>query len=352
MISLLLNPSFIIKQVFDGSRERTMTSRWKTFLYDEQSATHRLQVATVAMSCDRDPASNRPKIACTLETIVQVHPGIDLVVFGEMILGWYNLSGMPAYHREIAEPIPGKTTRILGDLAARHKIRLSFGLGEMHNGTLYNTQVLLNPQGEIQAVHRKCNLKPAERKAGYQPGPVPVTFTDIKGVKTGIAICSDAASPRAMWELARGRLDLIVHSLADDRDDGWFVAHFNARMYDAWVVTANRYGNETGCFWNGHADPRSKNRADPDRVPHRGRDGHRPDAHSGRNRSARETPLGIDPVSIGHRDARLHRDRESRILCATGQVDLGSDLWRFDSACDCQCSFVGGSKVGPSRRPT
>ena len=229
-----------------------MTSRWKTFLYDEQSAAHRLQVATVAMSCDRDPDSNRLKIARTLETIVQAHPSVDLVVFGEMILGWYNPSGMPAYHREIAEPIPGKTTRILGDLAARLKIHLSFGLGEIHDGALHNAQVLLNPQGEIQAVHLKCNLKPAEKKAGYQPGPVPVTLTDIKGVKTGIAICSDAASPRAMWELARGRLDLIVHSLADDRDDDWFVAHFNARMYDAWVVTANRYGHEAGCFWNGH----------------------------------------------------------------------------------------------------
>ena len=229
-----------------------MTSKWKTFLYNEQSAARRLQVATVAMSCARDPDSNRKKIARTLETIVHTHPGVDLVVFGEMVLGWYNPSGMPAYHHEIAEPVPGKTTRILGDLAARLKIHLSFGLGEIRGGTLHNTQVLLNPQGEIQAIHRKCNLKPAERKAGYQPGPVPVTLADIKGVKIGIVICSDAASPRAMWELARGRLDLIVLSLADDRDEDWFVANFNARIYDAWVVTANRYGDENGCFWNGH----------------------------------------------------------------------------------------------------
>jgi len=30
------------------------------------------------------------------------------------------------------------------------------------------------------------------------------------------------------------------------------MAKFNARMYDAWIVTANRYGDEDGYYWNGH----------------------------------------------------------------------------------------------------
>jgi len=79
-----------------------------------------------------------------------------------------------------------------------------------------------------------------------------VTLTDIKGVKTGIVICSDAASPRTMWELMKQPLDLILLSLADDGDEGLFMAKSNARMYDAWIVTANRDGDEEGTFWNGH----------------------------------------------------------------------------------------------------
>jgi hypothetical protein len=27
---------------------------------------------------------------------------------------------------------------------------------------------------------------------------------------------------------------------------GLFMAQFNARMYDAWIVTANRFGDENG----------------------------------------------------------------------------------------------------------
>jgi predicted amidohydrolase len=91
-----------------------------------------------------------------------------------------------------------------------------------------------------------------------------VTVTDIKGVKTAIVICSDAASPRVMWELIKRRPDLIILSLADDADDDRFMAKFNARMYDSWIVTANRCGEENGCLWNGHiviSDPCGELRA-------------------------------------------------------------------------------------------
>ena len=55
-----------------------------------------------------------------------------------------------------------------------------------------------------------------------------------------------------MWALIKSRLDLVILSLAEDKDERWFMAKFNARMYDAWVVTANRYGQEGDEFWNGH----------------------------------------------------------------------------------------------------
>lgn len=236
----------------------------KSFLYNEQAASKHLKVASVTMSCDRDPNLNRIKIANTLDAIAQAHPDVNLVIFGEMILGWYNPGEMPEYHRRISEPISREALQVFASLATQHRIHLCFGMSEIDDGKLHNAQVLLTPQGEIQAVHRKWNLKPGEKSANYQPGSVPVTITDIKGVKTAIVICSDAASPRVMRELMRSRVDMIILSLADDRDDDLFMAKFNARMYDAWIVTANRYGGENGHFWNGHtviSDPCGKLRA-------------------------------------------------------------------------------------------
>jgi predicted amidohydrolase len=241
-----------------------MTSKFKSFLYNEQAATKRLRVASVAMSCDRDPDVNQAKIADTVNAIMQAHPDTELVMFGEMILGWYNPGEMPEYHRRISQSISSETLQPYSSLAVQHAIYLCFGISEIDGKALHNAQVLLNPQGQVQAVHRKWNLKPGEKEANYQPGPLPVTIIDIKGIKTGIVICSDAASPRAMWELMKSRLDLIILSLADDSDEGLFFTKFNARMYDAWIVTANRYGDENGCFWNGHlviSDPWGELRA-------------------------------------------------------------------------------------------
>jgi predicted amidohydrolase len=170
-----------------------------------------------------------------------------------MILGWYSPGKMPAYHRQVSQPISSETLQPFSSLAVQHGIYLCFGISELDGQSLHNAQVLLNPQGQVQAIHRKWNLKPGEKAAGYQPGPVPVTVTEIEGIRTGMVICSDTASPRAMWELMKCRLDLILLSLADDADEGRFGAKFNARLYDAWIVTANRYGDENGWFWDGHA---------------------------------------------------------------------------------------------------
>jgi predicted amidohydrolase len=224
-----------------------MASRLETTLYDEGGAAKHLKVATVALHCDAEPSVNRARIVAMTEAIVDAHPDVELVVFGEVILCWYTPKRREYYQRT-AEPIPGETTRAMAHLAAEYGIYLSFGLSESRDGRLYNAQLLLNPAGEIQAVHRKRYPK----SDTYSRGPVPVTVTEIKGIKTGMLICSDAASPRTMWDLMKKRLELIVLSLADDSDEGLFMAKFNARMYDAWMVTANRYGDEDGHSWDGH----------------------------------------------------------------------------------------------------
>jgi predicted amidohydrolase len=225
-----------------------MASRLKSFLYNEEAATKRLKLASVALECDREPETNRAKMGQMTGAIMGAHPDVELVLFGETILGWYDAEMMRDYHRRTAEPVPGETTTAMAALAVGHGVYVSFGLSESADGKLYNTQVLINPAGEIQAVHRKR----CPKSDLYSRGDVPVTITDIKGIRTGMIICADAASPRTMWELMRSRLDLILLSLADDGDPGWFAAQFNARMYDAWLVTANRYGDQNGYFWDGH----------------------------------------------------------------------------------------------------
>lgn len=223
-------------------------SEW---LYDEASATKQLTVATTALQCARDVATNHRRISRTVHQIVRDHPDTELVLFGEMVTGWYNPPEMTRVGSNISETIPGRTTDLLAALSRKYNLFLCCGVSEKSDYGYHNTQVLINPRGEIQATHRKWNLKPAERQAGYVPGTHTVTVTEIKGLKVGIVICSDTSHPRTMRELSRSAVDVILFSLADDQDEKRFVARAQARMYDAWIVSANRYGQEQH-YWNGH----------------------------------------------------------------------------------------------------
>lgn len=231
-----------------------MAGRFKNWLYDGGKKQTSLRVATTALECDRDPSVNRGKMVRAVRGIKTAHPSVELILFGEAITSWYR-PYCDEYHRAVAEPVPGETTRAMAALASRHQLYLSFGLTESSSGSLFSSQVLVNPGGEIQAVHRKMGSSPDL----FEPGPTPVTTTEVYGLRTGIVICSDIASASTMWKLSTQELDLILLSLADDCRAGLLAARFNARMHHAWVVTANRSGEQEGIEWDGHlaiSDPR------------------------------------------------------------------------------------------------
>ena len=213
-------------------------------LYNYSKASKSLNVATTSMICDKDPEKNLVKMVKLVEEIKQNHSSVELIVFGETIHGWFFKAD---YHHRIAESIPGKTTNTIADQAKKYGVFISFGINEKDEEKFYNSQVLIDPTGEIIAVHRKRVM----RESFFSPGDKPVTVTQIKDIKTGIVICYDVQSKEVNRALRQSNLDLIIHSLADDEDSRWFGTGYLARSYDAWLINANRFGKEGKKYWNG-----------------------------------------------------------------------------------------------------
>ena len=120
---------------------------------------------------------------------------------------------------------------------------------EAHAGEIFNAQILIAPDGEILAVHRKFHLMESSRI--FSPGNIPATIVEIKGVRTGIIICSDIQSPVVRKSLKAKRVKLILGGLANPSDPNFFVSGMIAKLFDSWIVTANRYGEEDGNFYEG-----------------------------------------------------------------------------------------------------
>jgi len=112
--------------------------------------------------------------------------GLDVVCLGEAI----TMVGTGRSVKDCAEPIPGPSTKCLGDAARRNHIWVIAGLTELAGDVIYNTAVLLTRQGQLAGKYRKVHLPREEWKEGVRPGEAyPVFETDFG--KVAIQICYD-----------------------------------------------------------------------------------------------------------------------------------------------------------------
>ena len=116
--------------------------------------------------------------------------GCDVIVLPECLdFGWTN-----SLARKGAVSIPGAYSDRLTGAAGDHKIFVAAGLTERDGDHIFNTALLLSPEGEILAKHRKINILDIARDL-YTPGSqLQVTPTELGRI--GLNICADN-SPNA-----------------------------------------------------------------------------------------------------------------------------------------------------------
>jgi len=182
--------------------------------------------------------------------------GASLVIFPELSLTGY-VSRDLTY--ELAETIPGPSTHYMEEIAKKEKVHVVFGMlerSEKASAVIYNTAVLLGPQGFI-GKYRKMHLPTHsvfEEKRYFRQGyEAPVFETNIG--KIGLMICYDVFFP----ELARllrlqGSQLLICISASPSVRRTFFEVLTTARAIEntAFLAYVNLVGIENGLqFWGG-----------------------------------------------------------------------------------------------------
>ncbi len=125
-------------------------------------------------------AAQGAQIVLTPEAAVQGYPRVDLQP-GES-MNDPRLVDERGRILAAAEPIPGPSTRRFSALARKYGIWIVFGMDENRNGQLYNTAVLMNPQGLIVGTYSKVHLQNWMVASGVQHGDgFPVWDIDVDG---------------------------------------------------------------------------------------------------------------------------------------------------------------------------
>ena len=112
-------------------------------------------------------------------------------------------------YSDVAESIPGPTTKTLGELARRRNTYIAAGIYEREGAMIYNTSVLIDRKGAVAGRYRKVYLPREEIEAGITAGTeYPVFDTDFGRV--GMMICWDVHYADPARALALQGADLIL----------------------------------------------------------------------------------------------------------------------------------------------
>ena len=186
--------------------------------------------------------------------------GASLLLFPEaMTLGWTHSSA-----KLEADEIPGGLScRVLADAAKRHGIYICSGLVERHGPSIFNSAVLLGPDGAVLAHHRKLNELDIAHALYALGDRLQVARTPLGSF--GVMICADAFARGQVISRTLGYMgaDLILSPSAwavpADHDNAkqpygklWLDNYGPvARDFQLWIAGVSNVGWITDGPWAG-----------------------------------------------------------------------------------------------------
>ena len=151
----------------------------------------------------KSPQKNCEEYAQLIAEAAKQHA--DLVVLGETVPS----ANVKAKPEETAEPIPGPSTEYFQAQAKQHHLHIVLSLYERDAHLIYNTAVLLGPDGKLIGKYRKVSLPPGEAAKGIAPGKDYPVFDTTFG-KVGMMVCYDGFFPEVARELTKNGAEVIA----------------------------------------------------------------------------------------------------------------------------------------------
>ncbi len=211
----------------------------------------KFKVASVQMDCRLgDKEANLKKGSLLVAEACRA--GAELVVLPELFSTGYLVKERDV---ELAEKIPGATTRELERLAKDRHIHIATTIlehGEAR-GVVYDTAVFISPAG-LEGTYRKIFLWDAERVRFKRGSSFPVLESGLGTV--GLQICYEIGFPEGARILTLKGADLLLYPAAFGlpRLYVWDVATRSRALENGvFLVAAGRSGKEDGVEFAGHS---------------------------------------------------------------------------------------------------
>ena len=229
----------------------------------------RYKVGLVQMSMGPDPEANFDSALRLVREAAR--RGANIVCLPELFRAQYFCQREDQRLFDLAEPIPGPSTKRLSEVARETHVSIVASLFERRAAGLYhNTAVTLNPDGAIASVYRKMHIPDDPlyyEKYYFTPGDLGFQAVDTAVGRIGTLVCWDQWYPEGARLTALQGAEVLFYPTAI----GWHPAEkeeFGVAQYDAWqtiqrahaiangvyVAAVNRVGHERGDVLGNRAD--------------------------------------------------------------------------------------------------
>jgi predicted amidohydrolase len=212
-----------------------------------------ITVATVQMRPKLGEAEdNLVKMSETIAKIASQQK-VDLIVFPELITSGYELG---VRFTELAQRVPGPTINLIAQRANEYGVYIAFGMvtKEKVESVLYNSAILVGPDGELLDVYNKIHLRGEERMAFREGFKLPIIPTEVGNI--GLMIGYDLAFPEVARSLALDGADIVCVCANWEAStiDEW-KTYVRARAYEnsIFVAAANRIGEDVTLTFGGES---------------------------------------------------------------------------------------------------
>ncbi len=211
--------------------------------------THYFGIAGIQMAVEPwDANATLDKMHAVANQVRFNFPWVDMLVFHELVvpgLVQFVATERPDTWRQDAQPIPGPLTDRLCEIARQTRKWLVPGsMYEVDADQLYNTALVISPDGEIITKYRKM-FPWLPYEAGTIAGDTFCVF-DIPDVgRFGLCICYDTWFPETVRNLAWMGAEVIIHPTmtpTSDRNLELVLNQANAISNQCYFVDVNGIG--------------------------------------------------------------------------------------------------------------
>jgi N-carbamoylputrescine amidase len=201
------------------------------------------------MSCSPEPDDNVARAVAHVRNAAK--QGAKVICLPELFKTQYFCQREEHAFFDLAEPIPGPTTKVFSEIARELRVTIVVSLFEKRApGVYHNTVAVMGPDGALQGIYRKMHIPDDPlyyEKFYFTPGDLGFRSWDTRFGRIGVLVCWDQWYPEAARLTALSGAQILFYPTAI----GWLPeekAEHGAQQQAAWETIQRSHAIANGVY--------------------------------------------------------------------------------------------------------